>query len=135
CMMYQNDNSNNDNQIQKFNYFNKLKDFIIKKFNKNCDKNIHSLFENIDTIISDEIGTEKEYENYIVSNKIYKKKEEAFWFNQLLITWFNRWKDSEIFYKGLKKYLYRIYNKKRPENLDTIFVDNVKLTGSPPFLK
>ena len=78
-------------------------------------------------------SNEKEYENMI--NNIYNKKEEAAWFNKLLNTWFNRWKDSEIFIRWFKKYLYRIYNKKRPENLDTIYIDDVKLSGSVPYLK
>jgi hypothetical protein len=118
------------------NYFNKIKDYINKKFRKT--NNLNDLFDNIDKILSEDNVTftsEKLYENFTLSSNIYAKKEEALWFNTLLQTWFNRWKDSDIFHKAFKRYLYRIYNKKRPDNLDTIYIDEVKLRGSPPHIK
>jgi hypothetical protein len=135
CVMYNEQfESGSDNNIAVKHYFSKIKDLIVKKF-KNL-KSKSNLFENIDLIMSDSNNPkEKEFENYVINNSVYNKKEEAVWFNKLLVTWFNRWKDSEIFLHWFKKYLYRIYNKKRPENLDTIYIDDVKLSGSMPYFK
>jgi hypothetical protein len=147
CNLY----SDNDNIIQTPSilsnnlnkkapgYFFKFKDFVLRKFNKAKDTSKKSLYQTLDKIIQYKANEEEEktYESYQIDNRvnIYKKKEEATWLNQLLTTFFSVWKDGEIFKKSLKKYLYRIYNKKRPENLDTIYIDDVKLSGAPPFIR
>jgi hypothetical protein len=133
--------SHNSNQTlipnstpNKSGYISKVKEYIINKLKKTQGKSKEDLFKNIDQIISDKSQLfsdleEKLYENYQASNNenIYNKKEEATWFNQLLHTFFNKWKENNVFKHGLKRYLYRIYNKKRPDNLDTIYVDDVKV--------
>lgn len=81
----------------------------------------------IENIISEIQIKEKSYENYSINNQAYLKKEEANWFNRILETFYHRWKENSFFKKWFSRFLYRIYNKKRPQNLDTIYIDDVKV--------
>ena len=118
----------------KTSYFNKIKNFLLKRSSNNIPGNKNKLenknsdfIKRIDDIISDIQLKEKTYENYSLINQVYLKKEEADWFNRILETFFNRWKEGEIFKRFFKKLLYRIYNKKRPQTLDTIYIDDIKV--------
>jgi len=88
------------------------------------------IIKDIEEIISDIQTKEKSYENYSISNQGYLRKEEAHWFNKILETFFQKWKENDFFKKWFKRLLYRIYNKKRPQNLDTIWIDDVKVIFS-----
>ena len=91
------------------------------------------IIRNIEDIISHIETKEKFYENYAINNQGYLKKEEASWFNRLLETFFERWKENDFFMKWFKKLLYRIYNKKRPQNLDTIWIDDIQVINFSKF--
>ena len=140
CYMYS-EETNNDQEYLKtkgHTTYDKIKDFVIQTFKiKSYSKS--ELFKKIEAIEQEKHEVlskiNKNYnevnanlENYQLGNEyIYKNAEVAHWFNNLLKTFFGAWKNNDIFNNFCQRELFHVYNRKRPENLDIIRIDNFQV--------